>query len=95
MTSAPASARSRSWRVVASVSWVRVAAMLCTAMGWPLPMVVRPIWTSRVEFLVVGFMPQKLNARSSLSKKEDATGRSLLLEMRLFVYLCYVAVHVN
>ena len=74
--------------MVASVSWVRVAAMLCTAMGWLPPMVVRPICTSRVGFLVVGFMFQKLKARSCLSKEEGGSERCLLLETRLFVYLC-------
>ena len=33
-------------------------------------------------------MFQKLNARSCLSKEGDAVGRCLLLETRLFVYLC-------
>ncbi len=46
------------WRIasacstVASTSWVRVAHMLCTATGWPSPMVTVPTLTARVGFLV-------------------------------------------
>ena len=50
MTSAPAASSSRTCRSVASMSWVRVAAMLCTATGWPAPMVRSPMRTGRVGF---------------------------------------------
>jgi hypothetical protein len=46
--SAPAFSKMRIWRSVPSRSWVRVAAMLCTAMGLFPPILTRPTVISRV-----------------------------------------------
>src|SRR4030095_2934873 len=59
---APAASRSRTCRTVASTSVVRVAVMLCTATGWPAPMVIRPMRTALVcvrGWLLVGVMPSR------------------------------------
>jgi len=48
ITSAPASSRSSTWRIVASMSCVRVAVIDCTAIGLPAPMRMLPMRISRV-----------------------------------------------
>ena len=47
-TSAPAACSSLTWATVASMSCVCVAVMLCTAIGWPPPIVIEPMRTERV-----------------------------------------------
>jgi hypothetical protein len=47
-TSAPAAASAFTCAAVASMSRVGVAVMLCTAIGWPAPIVTVPMRTDRV-----------------------------------------------
>ena len=48
ITSAPAASRSSTWRVVAAMSWVRVAVIDCTAIRFDPPIATLPILISRV-----------------------------------------------
>ena len=52
-TPAPACRRSSAWATVASMSVVCVAVMLWAAIGWPAPIVIEPMRTARVGFLVI------------------------------------------